>query len=484
MSDTHDVVIIGAGPAGLSAAYSLSQKGKKVLILEKSKSVGGLAKSFDLWGQRVDLGPHRFLSNDRRINELWVEVLEDDFELIQRCTRVFFDRQFYSYPLDPINLAFTLDIFTSMKAVLSFAIARSSKKQRSHKADNLEDWFIRQFGTHLYGIFFKSYSEKLWGLSCKEMDADFAGQRIRKLDLPGIIKAILPWNKGKHRTLSDVFGYPLGGAGTLYEKMAAKVLSNGSEIRYEAEVSSLTIDNGTVRGVTLAGGDTINAEHVISTMPLTHLVKGISEKPEAVTHCASNLKFRGTFLAYLLIDRTDIFPDQWIYIQSAELHVGRITNFNNWGSLNSDCKDSTLLCLEMWSSPCDKLWGYDDSEIIQLATEDLKQTGLVSDLNVKESKVIRIPMCYPVYYKGYKEDLQPIQNYLDTLQNLTVIGRYGSYKYNNQDHSLLMGMQAADNILTGKKHNLWELNSDYEEYQEKASLPEVLANKGQDFSKG
>ncbi len=471
----YDALILGAGPAGLTAAYLLAKEGKKVLVIEKEASVGGMAKSIDLWNFRADLGPHRFLSSDHRVNSLWVEILAGRYELIKRQTRIHFDGKLFSYPLDPLNLAFNLDIFSSIQAAMSFLISRARPGKHPSDYSNLEEWFVKNFGKHLYGIFFKPYSEKLWGLPCSEMDADFAGQRIRKLNFLEVVKSAFGWTKEKHKSLADVFAYPLNGAGALYEKMAKLIVEHGSTVRLSSEVVSMVPDGKTISEVQLSCGTCLSARHIISTIPLTHLIERIKGRPQEIAHRASKLAFRGTFLVYLLIDDKDIFADQWIYIQSKDIDIGRITNFNNWGSLNVSAGEKTLVCLELWASPEDAIWKSNDEQLVSHARKNLIKTGLVDDSSVLDSKVIRIPRCYPVYYKGYKKDLSVLQDYLDQFENLQIIGRYGAYKYNNQDHSIRMGINAAENITQDKKDNLWSLNSDYEEYQEEQEFPDIIS---------
>ena len=468
----EQIVVIGAGPAGLTAAYELVKCGKEVVVLEADKQVGGLARSIDLWGHRVDLGPHRFFSANSLVNNLWLEVLEDDYSSINRKTRILFDEKLYAYPLEPWDIFSKFSLQRGARAILSYGL---SKLRMAGEASNLEEWLRRSFGDYLYQIFFRPYSEKLWGLPCAAIEADFARQRIRSLNLATALKSLFSRKAQKrHRTLADVFVYPSGGAGGLYETMAQRIASFGGKIHLNRKLLSLSTEGGCITELVTECGMRLKPDRVISTMPISSLLKGMSHVPDQLKSHIDALKFRSTFLVYLLVKGQDHFPDQWIYIQDGHLAVGRITNFSNWGSENKDL-NTTVLCLEIWASPGESLWMKSDDELVQIAVRDLNSLKALGQFDVLDSHVHRIPKCYPVYYRGYKKDLAPIERYLDSISNLSVIGRYGAYKYNNQDHSILMGILAAQNITQNANHNLWELNSDFENYQEQklVSSPEV-----------
>lgn len=467
------VAIVGAGPAGLTAAYQLVKGGVEVDVYEAGHSVGGMAKTFPLWGQLVDLGPHRFFSSDPRVNRLWLEVVGRDYSMVKRLTRIYYKKTFFDYPLKPFNVLRRLGIFESFCCVLSFFL---SKITLSKKMATFEDWVISKFGKRLFEIFFKSYSEKLWGISCKELDSDFAVQRIKKLSFLEVVKAALIGNrKSKHKTLVDEFAYPHYGAGLVYDRMAKAIVDQGGQLRLNTLVKSVMPSCiNTSLQIHLAGGDkVIEYEHVISTMPITLLVQQMNAPTEVINHTKA-LRFRNTILVYLLIeaDSSSIFLDQWIYVHSEQLKTGRITNFRNWVPSINNGKLETILCLEYWCYDGDDIWKEDDKNLIALATKEIYQTSLVTKASVKDGSVKRVPKCYPVYKYGYKKHLKPIEEFLSQQKGISVIGRYGAFKYNNQDHSILMGMLAAENILYGATHNLWELNTDYE-YQESSKITET-----------
>ena len=471
---TKRVAVVGAGPAGLTAAYQLAKAGVAVDVYEAGSSVGGMAKTIPLWGQLVDLGPHRFFSSDPRVNQLWLELVGRDYSMVNRLTRIYYKKTFFDYPLKPFNALRGLGVFESARCVISFLLAKIAPPKETA---TFEGWVTSRFGARLFGIFFKSYSEKLWGISCEELDSDFAAQRIKKLSLFEAVKAALIGNRGsKHKTLVDEFAYPHYGAGLVYERMAQAITRHGGKLNLNTPVKSVSPAYERVNPqVHLTNGDSIDYDHVISTMPITLLVQQMKASDDVIKH-AKSLTFRNTILVYLLVEGDSPFPDQWIYVHSANLKTGRITNFRNWvPSINGDQADS-ILCLEYWCYDNDDIWGEVDENLIALATEEIYQTTLVLRGSVRNGSVVRVPKCYPVYALGYKEHLKPVEEFLSRQQNISVIGRYGAFKYNNQDHSILMGLLAAENILHGTNHNLWELNTDYE-YQESSKITATgLAN--------
>lgn len=489
--------VIGGGPAGMTAAYKLAKGGHVAHVYEAGPSAGGMAKTIDLWGHRVDLGPHRFFSSDRRVNELWLEVMGGDYEIVDRLTRIIYKGKFYSYPLSPGNALRNLGVFEAGRCVLSYA---REKLFPSQADGSFESWVTGRFGKRLFEIFFKSYSEKLWGISCRELDADFAAQRIKKLSLFEAVKnAFFGSRAGTHKTLVDQFAYPVGGTGVVYERMADYVDGHAGKVFYNCPVQGLWVENGRVKGLELKSGDKVEYDHVVSTMPLTLLVSRLPDVPVDVRAAADSLKFRNTILVYLNVPLKDLFPDQWIYVHSPELKTGRVTNFKNWSAKEKD-SDGGVIVMEYWCYDEDPMWSEPDGQLAERAKRELKSIGIkaarflteekmklvregllkkefvdtfleqIRDFKIKDSYVHRIKRCYPVYAKGYKAKVKAIEAYLDTIRNISVIGRYGAFKYNNQDHSILMGLLAADNIMNGAGHDLWSINTDYENYQETALI--------------
>lgn len=459
------VGIIGAGPAGITAAYELAKRGVQVEVFEAGPHVGGLARTLDLWGQRVDLGPHRFFSKDARVNKVWHEVAAGDFKIVKRLTRIFYDNKFYDYPLRPANALKNMGVLNAVSCVASYGRQLIENRQIKDAPTTFEEWIVSTFGRKLFEMFFKSYSEKLWGISCNELDADFAAQRIKKFSLGGAVMNAVGLGRAKHLTLVDQFSHPIGGTGMIYDRMAASVRAKGGAVHLSTPVSGITADGA---GIRLADGRTEAYDHVISTMPLTLMVKSLPDIPRAVDEAIAKLTYRNTILVYLRVNKPSLFPDQWLYVQSPELRLGRITNFRNWGEELHGESDETILALEYWCNADDPIWTSGDDELIAIGTSELRKTGLLAHAEVLEGHVIRLPRCYPVYRTGYKQWLAPVTDHLRSVPRVTAIGRYGSFKYNNQDHSILMGLLAAENIADGASHDLWRINTDYEEYQEKA----------------
>ena len=459
------VAVIGAGPAGLSAAYKLQLAGVDVSLYEASNSVGGMAKSFQLWNQTVDLGPHRFFSSDPRVNEFWLEAVDSEYVMVNRLTRIYYKNNFFSYPIQAINALRGLGIIEAIRCVMSFIVVKVNPLKNENKFDN---WVINRFGRRLFQIFFKSYTEKLWGIKCSELDADFAAQRIKKLSLyEAILGALFGNRSNKHRTLVDEFAYPKLGAGDVYARLARKFIDAGGSLRLNSPVRGVLLKN---HGVEISI-DEVQSEfydHLISTMPLTQLVQKIGA-PREILEKTSLLRFRNTILVYLKVEGENPFPDQWIYVHAVNLQTGRITNFRNWTETINNGQLEHIICLEYWCYDEDQIWVEQDSKLVNLATAELYATKLVGENSIKDGYVRRVSKCYPVYSSGYRHILEPIQKYLNSIETVTAIGRYGSFKYNNQDHSILMGLIASQKLLGEDDTDLWAINTDYE-YQESTRI--------------
>jgi protoporphyrinogen oxidase len=320
-------------------------------------------------------------------------------------------------------------------------------------------------------MFFKSYTEKLWGIPCTALDADFATQRIRGFSLGGIIAGALPFGKGKHRTLVDRFDYPTGGCGAVYETMAREIVARGGKIHLRAPVRRVLADGRMVTGLELADGTMRAFSHVVSTMPLTLMAAQLPAVPADVSRAIAELRYRNTILVFLRVEASDLFPDQWIYVHEPAVDVGRITNFRNWAAALYGNMTSTILALEYWCNNEDDIWALPDDALIAKAAAELRQIGLIGTAEVTAGHVERIGRSYPVYAAGYRDALACVTDFLKSFKNLLPIGRYGAFKYNNQDHSIYMGLLAAENIANGAAHDLWSVNSDYDKYQEDQSPP-------------
>jgi protoporphyrinogen oxidase len=463
------VAVIGAGPAGATAAYELAKKGVSVDLYEASPHIGGMARSMSLWGQIVDIGPHRFFSSDTRVNKLWLEIIGKDYQMVDRLTRIYFRKKFFHYPIKAGDALKNLGIIEALLCVGSYGWQRI-KPGRNELGSTFESWVTARFGKRLYNHFFKTYSEKLWGIPCTELDAEFAAQRIKKLSLYEAIKsAVLGGGGEKHKTLVDQFAYPDKGTGIAYERMIDYVKKHGGNVYLKSPIKGVVSKGKKITGIERQDGIVEKYNHVVSSMPITHLLQSLTDVPTSVKKAAGSLKFRNTIIVYLKVTTKNIFPDNWIYVHSTELQTGRITNFRNWVPTINQGKKEAILALEYWCFDEDDFWALTDKEYIEIAKQDIQKTGLVAKKEILDGKVIRVPKCYPVYGKGYKKPLRKVENYLRGYENIQIIGRYGAFKYNNQDHSILMGILAAENIADGKKNDLWEINTDYE-YQESSTI--------------
>ena len=468
-----DVIVIGAGPAGLTAAYELAKAGRRVALFEAAPQVGGMARTFSLWGQKVDLGPHRFFSSDALVNSLWLEVVGRDYAMVDRLTRIYYGGRFFHYPLQPANAFANLGPAETLRCLASYVVQQT--RRGVAPASSFEDWVVGRFGRRLFEVFFKTYSEKLWGISCQELDADFAAQRIKKLSLYEAVRNALRLGKGTtHKTLVDRFAYPLEGTGMVYERMAERVRELGGIVRLGTPVKRIVHDGlRRVQGIELGDGTVIRADQVVSTMPLTHMVRSLGDLPPQVKEACEQLTFRNTTLVYLHVDARDLFPDQWLYVHSSDLRMGRVTNFRNWVPQLYGEHRTSILALEYWSYDRDELWREQDAPLIATAEREMRATGLMRDARVLDGAVVRVPRCYPVYQRGYRERLATVVDHLRTFEGLMPIGRYGAFKYNNQDHSILMGILAARNVLGTGDHDLWSVNTDYDSYQEGTVITET-----------
>jgi protoporphyrinogen oxidase len=468
------ISIIGGGPAGISCGYALSKADKEVSVYEGDTNVGGMAKSFDLWGQRVDLGPHRFFSKQKEINDFFTAVIQNDYTLINRQTRIFYNEKYFDYPIKLGNVFKNLPLSTIIQVLWYYFIQRIRPIKNPK---NFEEWVTNRFGKKLFEIFFKHYTEKLWGIKCTEIDADWAAQRIKSLSLFGAVMAALFGNKGnKHKTLVDQFAYPKNGTGSLYEKAADQIRANNGEIKLDCGVKRVILNqnNTKVNGIELNNGEFIPSDIVVSTMPIDNLIRGFDDVPKDVHDAVDAIYFRNTILVYLEIDKKDLFPDNWLYIHSPNVKHGRMTNFRNWcPSLNKD-KETTILCMEYWCFDKDEIWTQAEEKLISQAKKEVYKTKLIpKEAKILNAKQIKIPKSYPVYETGYQKHMTIIIDYLKGIKGLIPIGRYGAFKYNNQDHSILMGLLAAQNIIENKNIDLWKINTDIE-YQEEGKIKDVL----------
>jgi protoporphyrinogen oxidase len=467
-SDKYPVVIAGAGPAGLTAAYQLAQVGRSPLVLERDRCVGGIARTEKYKGYRFDIGGHRFYTKVPQVQDFWMEILGDDFIKVPRLSRIYYQGKFFSYPLSIANTLQNLGIITSGHALLSYLKAKV--KARLHpvdEPDNFEDWAIDRFGKQLYLTFFKTYTEKVWGIPCSKIHSEWASQRIQGLSLKrAIINALFGTNNTK--TLIKEFDYPILGPGMMWECVQDKINNLGGKVQLETKVITVHHQSDRITGVTMhseTGIEYVDTEHFISTMPISLLIEQLDPPaPEPVITAARSLKYRAFLIVSLIVDAADLFPDNWIYVHSPEVKVGRIQNFKNWSAAMVPDSTKTCLGMEYFCNEGDEIWSMTQSELVTLATREIAQLGLADPSDVIDGVVIRQPKAYPVYDGVYRQHLEVIQSFLSQFQNLHTVGRNGMHRYNNQDHSMLTAMLAVENIM-GKNHDVWNVNTERSYYE-------------------
>jgi protoporphyrinogen oxidase len=488
MSDiVNKAIIIGAGPAGLTAAYELAKHGQAVVVLEADPLyVGGISRTVAYKGYRFDIGGHRFFSKSREVEALWTEILGADMLERPRSSKIYYGGEFYSYPLKPFDALSKLGIFESTLCVLSFAKAQVLP---TRDPKSFEDWVVNQFGQRLFNIFFKTYTEKVWGMSCKEISADWAAQRIKGLSLGSAIKnAVLPQRQTKDRTkvvktLIDTFRYPRRGPGMMWEACADRVRSLGGAVLLGRHVSGCRFDAAsrtwtvTVRRSD-GGEEQFQGEHVISSMPIRELVAQIEPAlPASVRKSARSLRYRDFLTVGLILRERNRFSDNWIYIHDPGVQMGRVQNYKSWSP--EMVPDPTTACygLEYFCFEGDGLWTSSDAELIALATKELQQVGLAEAGDFLDGCVIRQPKAYPVYDDDYKLHVETVRQGLETLcPNLHLVGRNGMHKYNNQDHAMMTALLAARNILAGRmEYDVWAVNQDAEYHESGAAGAENMS---------
>lgn len=465
-------IILGAGPAGLGAAYTLTQHGLPVVVLERQSKVGGLARTTTFAGHKFDVGPHRFYTKNAAIQQLWKDTLGDEFIPVPRLTRIYYNNKFFFYPLKPGNAILGLGL-VEMVRILSSYLAQRLKRSTTG-AISFEEWVTRKFGSRLYQIFFKTYTEKVWGIPCHEIGADWAAQRIKGLDLT---KAILNAFSGKHTTKSliSTFWYPKQGAGQMYEALSQRIEAAGGTVQVADAVLAIEHAHGLVQAVrTKSGARYQVSSQLLASLPITQIAQILDPTPPvAVRTAAQTLKFRDHITVNLVVNRDDLFPDNWIYIHSAEVRCARIANYRNFSEAMCQPGQSGI-SVEYFAFDGDDLWTMSDQTLLELATHELAVLELVSSKNIGPGYVERQKDSYPAYYAGYEREFSILRDYLSGFENLILIGRAGMYKYNNMDHALLTGMMAAENCL-GAAHNLWDVNAE-DDYLETIELSKQLSH--------
>jgi len=476
--DDPGVVIIGAGPAGLTAAYELSRRDATALVLESTDVIGGISQTAERDGWRFDIGGHRFFTKVTEVEQVWHELLTpDEFMVRPRLSRIFYKGKYFDYPLKASNALGNLGIIEAIRCVLSYLWVRIHPPKDT---TTFEGWVASRFGWRLYRIFFKTYTEKVWGVPATELQADWAAQRIKNLSLAkAIFNALTPQKKTDVTSLIEEFHYPRYGPGMMWERCRDVVVERGSEVIMEAPVERVCHADGRATSVVYRHGGSeveVAASHVVSSMPISQLVRVMDPPaPPEVQAAADGLAYRD-FLTIALVVPEDVgFPDNWIYVHAPEVQLGRIQNFGAWSPWM--VKDGrTCLGLEYFVFEGDELWTMADEDLVALGTRELAALGLVRPEQVQKGYVVRIPKAYPMYDDTYRANVEIIRAWLEaTAPNVHPVGRNGMHRYNNQDHSMYTAMLTVDNIF-GADHDIWAVNVE-EEYHEEASASDS-ASKG------
>lgn len=465
-SESKKVIILGAGPAGLTAAYEACKKGLRPVVFEKDNEVGGISKTVSYKNYLFDIGGHRFFTKYEEVKDIWKKILGDNFITRPRLSRIYYNNRFYYYPLKPLNALTNLGLINSFLVLLSYINSQISPYKN---VTNFEKWISNKFGKKLFNIFFKTYTEKVWGIPCKEIQADWAAQRIKSLSLgKAILNSIGFIKRGQVTTLIDEFQYPRRGPGQMWDSARDLVQKQGGTVKLNSKVrrftkkgnkiiSILTESNGSLQEVT--------GDYFLSSIPLKELIESIDPPaPNNVLEAARRLRYRDFFTVGLVINKANIFPDNWIYIHSPEVRAGRIQNYKNWSPEMVPDSQTTSLGLEYFCFVTDEIWNRDEHELIELGKKEVVQLKFATRDQISDGFVLKSPKTYPIYDEGYLERINIIKNYLSTIKNLQTMGRNGLHRYNNQDHSMLSAILAIRNIL-GEKYSTWDINVD-DEYHE------------------
>lgn len=467
-----DVCVIGAGPAGLSAAYILGDSGIDTTVLEMSGQVGGISRTIERDGFRFDIGGHRFFTKDEEVERFFREILGDEAIWVSRSSKIFYRNKYFDYPLKPANALLGMGVGTTARCLFDYGFIKVKNLFKKPEIVSLEDWVSNEFGRELFKLYFKDYTEKVWGIDCSRICAEWAAQRIRGLSLRVAIKdALFANNNGKVATLIDKFMYPKLGIGRISERLADAVRAKGNEVRMASKAVAVNHENGRVVSVDVesAGGSyRLAVGNLCSSMPLTGLV--LAMKPEApadVVAAARKLRYRDLVTVNLMVDKPQVTDDTWIYIHDPSIELGRIHEPRNWSPAMAPAGKSSIVA-EYFCFAGDDIWDMEDEALINLTIRDLDtRLGFLKKEEVIGGFVVRTPKAYPMYELGHEEPLQKIRDYIGGFANLQIIGRYGTYKYNNMDHSMKTGILAARNLL-GESHDVGQVNVDKEYHEEKA----------------
>jgi protoporphyrinogen oxidase len=451
-------VVVGAGPAGLAAAWELTRHGIAPLVLDRNTQVGGLARTIRRDGYGFDLGPHRFFTKNAEVLEMWRHFLGDDLLEVPRLTRIYYRGRFFNYPLKPLDALTKLGPITTARAIASYGAQRL--RRAGDEPENFEDWIVAGFGRRLYEIFFKTYTEKVWGIPCDQIGKEWAGQRIKGLDLAEAIRsAFRRGSSDKVKSLIERFYYPRRGAGELYERMTDETTRAGGEVRLGSEVVSFRTSGDRIESLVLADGSSIEVDHAFVSAPITAVAEALDPSPsQEVLDAARTLYYRSHITVNLVLDAPPPFPDNWIYIHAPELRMARVANYASFSTDMIGAPSTSALSVEYFCFTGDDLWNMTDEQLVELATDEMQRAGLLARGTVRDGFVVREADSYPTYYLGHREHFDTLFGDLSRLENLSLIGRAGMYRYNNQDHASLTGLYAVRNHLGTANVDLFSIN--------------------------
>jgi protoporphyrinogen oxidase len=465
--EERQFVVLGGGPAGLTAAYELAKFGHRPVVLEKLDTVGGLARTANYKGFHFDMGGHRFFTKVPEVQKMWYEVLRNDFLRRPRLSRIYYQGKFFNYPLKPLNALGGLGLIQSILVVLSYLRWQLFPYRRE---DTFEQWVTNRFGRRLFLTFFKTYTEKVWGIPCSELKAEWAAQRIKDLSLKTAIMNMFFTPRRTIKTLIEEFDYPRLGPGMMWNAVKQEVEARGGTVQLQSDVVRIRRTGNRIDSIVVrCGGEdrTVAATDFISSMPITEVIKKLDPPPPAeIVRAASRLTYRDFLTVCLIVNRPDPFPDNWIYIHSPEVRVGRIQNFKSWSPDMVPDPTKASLGLEYFCTEGDEVWTMPDADLVALGKREVERIGLAREADIEDGCVVRVDKAYPVYDSDYREHLEHVRGYVDGLANFQTIGRNGLHRYNNQDHAMLTGMMAVRNAVLAEKNDLWSVNTDQEYHEE------------------
>jgi protoporphyrinogen oxidase len=476
---------MGAGPGGLCSAYVLSKAGVPTTVVEKAPFVGGLARTIKRQTEhgefKFDIGGHRWFTKNEELNDLFKEVVADELLWVDRLSRIYFDGKYVDYPLKISNALKAMGPVVAAKAMAGYARTRIEHRLNPRPVVSMEDAYIDQFGRTLYELFFQRYSEKVWGLPCSEMSGDWVAQRSKGMSLVTAVKDAIVPSKGKVVSLIDNFMYPRYGFGRFSERMADGITAMGNSIQLETGVEKVHREGNRVTAVTVStpnGNERIEAANFISSIPLTVLAKIVDPvAPDDVIEAANTLTFRNVITVNIMLRKRQVTHDTWLYVHDRNILFGRFHEPKNWSPAMVPSDEYTSLVVEYFCSFGDSIWNMTEEQLVDQTVEHLvKDLKFITPDEVIDGFIVRAPRAYPSYVIGYEKALEKVKSFVYSLENLQIIGRYGTFRYNNTDHSIETGLLAAKNLL-GEKHDLDQVNAEQEYHEIKRGEPALAGSR-------